>query len=830
MNNNQNINNDIAAALNNIARELHSLRGSGLRNNYTRVTDYARNYRQQANIALPNTTIGGAGSLTNQLWGDSTNSFNKMTLGLLPAIKNNFLDPFKKIWGDRSTGFLGKLSSSFINIFTGAFRIINDILGNIYSYFKNAFTQAYRQFLQIQKVIGGIAADIGLSKSESKGLLLNFTELAVTAMEFGGSIEDIGTMLSSFTATTGKNRIFDAEEVKNIEKLGLGTALGIQGMTQLVGEFNNLGISMSKAFALTEKARIGAAKLGLNSDRVLKSYVSLVNGLTGFQMKSGLDNMIKLATQATQLRMELSDVAQTMSSSFFEPEGAVEAAAKMQVLGGQFAEKFGDAFELLYKAQVSPEMFQKDLMDMVKGLAIKGENGLFYVPPQQMRMLQETAKILGVQYNDLLNGAIEQGKLADKFNVLSQKGIFFRNQEDRMAIANLIDFSEEKNGYILRMPDGEKKLLSELTNQSQFNNILAQKKADEDAAKKRMNFTERLSNVFARFQMNFTQVFAQIFDKLEESGFMNQLDEFMTSLSKQIIPAIKNLFSDKGTLSQIMTDVFEKIKSIVKGLTDIWNGEAGFWDKIKDSVAKLVIDTWRIVEPYLSIGFGKLLMAIGKATGFDTVTGWGEKMMLDVAKENSNNELIKKLTGTKQEKEKYLSDIRGRENEISPKQWALIAGITGIAAALAPVTLGGSLAVGGAALSTFGLSKMYNEYNSEDYGKKYGDINKLSPVETVQDAVITSNGRVFKGSKGDAAILLNEAAIRNNNTNATPTEIKHSGTIVVKSEDGKQITISDLEKIGRYTLAQYIDSINHGLKNGTAVYNNEKMPITPIGS
>jgi hypothetical protein len=223
-------------------------------------------------------------------------------------------------------------------------------------------------------------------------------------------------------------------------------------------------------------------------------------------------------------------------------------------------------------------------------------------------------------------------------------------------------------------------------------------------------------------------------------------------------------------------------------------------------------------------------MAIGNATGFDTVTGWGEKMMLDVASQNSGNETIKKLTGTKNEKEKYLSDIRGRESELSLKQWGLVAGITGLAAVLAPFTLGGSLAVGGAAAASVVGSKLYNSYNSEDYGKKYGDINKLSPMDNVNDAIV-SNGRILKGAKGDIPALFDEAGLRNNmSNNSGSSEIKHSGTITVKSEDGKQITISDLDKIGRYTLAQYMDSINHGLKNGTAIYNNEKMPITPISA
>jgi hypothetical protein len=808
---------DLTRVIGELARDVHRLgdrTGTG-GSQRTTSTDYARSYRKTMNMPQFSTNPD---SFTSQLATDSGRLFNKMTLGFLPLMKKNFLTPLKDLWGDKNKGFLSKLLGSFGTMIKGVFSLMNDLAGRVYSMIKSVLSYGYQEFLKMQSAVGLLAANIGLSRSESKGLLLNMTEMTVAAMEYGGSMSDISEIIGTISDVTGKNRLIDVEDVKNIERLGLGTSLGFVGLAKLAAEFSNLGISMDKTFKLVDKARDGAAKLGLNVGKVLTTYTTLVNGLTGFQMKSGLDNMVKLATQATQLRMDLSGVAESMSAAFFEPEGAVEAAAKMQVLGGQFAEKFGDAFELMYKAQVSPEMFQKDLMDMVKGLAVKGENGIFYVPPQQMRMIQEASKALGVNSKELINGAIEQGKLIDKYNLLGEKGIFFRNEEDKMAIANLIDFSEEKGGYIIRMPDGDKKLLSDLTNQSQFQNILNQKKADDDAAKKRMNFSERLSNVFNRFYMSFSQVFAEIFDRLDNSGFMNQLDEFMTSLSNQIIPAIKNLFSDKGKLKDILDDVFGKIKTIVGVLTDIWNGKAEFWDKIKDSAVTVIKGIWDLVLPYLELALGKLIKVIGEVSGFDSVTRMGEKLIIDAS---SRNKMISEKIVGNDEQKKYLSDIKEHKGDLSIGQTVDMFGAAGkgalAGAALGSIIPGLGTVVGGIVGALVGgVSSHY--------------LSRTANEEKVDDAIVTSNGRVLKGAKGDIPALFDEAGLRNNMSNSGSSEIKHSGTITVKSEDGKQITISDLDKIGRYTLAQYMDSINHGLKNGTAVYNNEKMPITPIGA
>lgn len=801
---NQNVNDkvisDLAKAIGELAKNVRTLSKDGS------ATDKERNKRKDSIFETP--SIGNE-SLTQQLSGTAgkfKNAFNKATLDVLPSIKKNITAPLTDIWiKNNPNGFMSKMMKSFADhkakitefmqnnivgrilssigtVITGVFGVINDVLGRAFSFVKGLLSQAFNKFMEIQSAVGNLAADIGLSKDQSKGLLLNFTQLTVTAMEFGGGIKDITDMILGFSEVTGKNKIFNDDDVKNIVKIGIGTGLGVANLTKMVAEFNNIGISMRSVFETTEKARVSASRLGINSKKVLDSYSQLVTGLTGFQMKSGLDNMVKLATQATQLRMDLTGVAESMSASFFNPEDAVEAAAKMQVLGGQFAEKFGDAFDIMYKAQMSPEEFNKDLMDMTKGLATKGENGIFYIPPANMQMIREASKALGVDSKMLVNGAIEQGKLADKLGELSKKGIVFKNDEDKQAIANLIEF-DKKTGFQIRMADGTIKALDTLNDQNQFNDILEKKKADADAAKSRMNFSERLSNIWNRIQMSFTQVFAHIFDSLTDSGFLNQLDEFANSLIKIIIPSINKLFDPKGGISTTMKDIFEGVTDIVKKVTSIFNGQKSFWEKLKDGFFTLAQEIWKLIGPYLKEGFGKLFEAIGhilpSILGGRSIEAKGLEMQMNAMMENKN---IRNLAGGQ---EGFNELVKKLDKNSGKDTW------------------------GGAS------SDEYNRYK-----------NTVLPVD---DALQTPNGRVFRGGKGDIGVLFDQAGLTNNSGGSSgKTEISHSGTITVKSEDGKQITINDLEKIGRYTLASYLESLNYGLKNGNTLQNNEKMPITPI--
>jgi len=801
--------NDIANLLERQLKELKEIHRIGQYGGHSSTTDYARRYRQSGNFSSAN--FSSTGTLTQQVSRDADKIVNKVMLNIPKTIGGGVRQiadgidklllkmPSKLIAGIGNIGhslksmlpqWMQTILEGITGIIGGAFGVINSVLGSMYSFAKGILTTAFNNYMAMQKAVGGLAADIGLAKVDSKQLLINFTEMTDTAMRFGGSMEDVVKMIGGFTEVTGKNRLINSEDVENLTKLGLGTNLGIDGATKLAAEFDNLGISIDEVTKSTNTARDLGAKLGLNVGKILSQYQQLVVGLTGFQMKSGLDNMVKLATQATQLRMDITQISQKMSDSFFEPEGAVEAAAKMQVLGGQFAEKFGDAFELMYKAQNTPEEFAKDLMDATKGLAQKNSDGIFYIPPAQMRILKEAATGLGVDFEQMKNGAIEQAKLADKMNALTKMGVggMFSDQ-DKMALSNLIRFDDKQKGYVIKNSKGADTLLENLTDTNQFREIIEQKKKDEKSANDRMSFMDKISNLFNRFTNSFTQVFAQIFDQLESSGFMDQLDEFMDSMVKLIIPGLKGLFDPNGGLAKTLDDIFKGTTSIITKLIDVMKGNGSFWDKIKNGFVTLATELWGLIGPYLKYGFGKLFQSIG-----DILPGWlgGDKLknlgvnnQLEAMLENKN---IANMGGGKEGFNKRLNDLANNTS------------------------------------SFLSSDESVAKELKDGFKTKYGATHEL-----VNDALVTPSGRVLKGGKGDIGVLFDKASMNGGgNSTGGAAEMKHSGTITVRSEDGKEITINDLEKIGRYTLATYMDSLKHGLDHGSAQHNNNKMPVTPI--
>jgi ATP-dependent protease HslVU (ClpYQ) peptidase subunit len=109
-----------------------------------------------------------------------------------------------------------------------------------------------------------------------------------------------------------------------------------------------------------------------------------------------------------------------LQESVLDPEGAIQAAANFQMLGGAVG-KLGDPFQLLYMAQTNVEGLQDELVKSAKSAAMfNKETGQFDVSTQDMYRLREQAKITGANLEDLVNTGREAAKLdyiKEKFNL-----------------------------------------------------------------------------------------------------------------------------------------------------------------------------------------------------------------------------------------------------------------------------------------------------------------------------------------------------------------------------------------------------------------------------
>jgi hypothetical protein len=134
------------------------------------------------------------------------------------------------------------------------------------------------------------------------------------------------------------------------------------------------------------------------------------------------------------------------------PDGAIELAANLQVLGGAIGD-FNDPLKLMYMATNNVEGLQDALIGAASSLTTYNkEQGRFEVTGVNLRKVREMAAALGMDYKELSKTAIATQERLTAKEMLSGLGI---QDEDKEFLTNL---SQMKDGKMSIDISGSKKL------------------------------------------------------------------------------------------------------------------------------------------------------------------------------------------------------------------------------------------------------------------------------------------------------------------------------------------------------------------------------------
>lgn len=536
-------------------------------------------------------------------------------------IAKDALPPMVKAYGTMRNLFkidnmvVKGLLSGILSIGTGLVKLVLKPLKKIFN-----------TFLQVQSISGKISADLGLSAEQANGLINSFSALGIEALKYGGTLEDINTIMAKFSEITNKNRMFDKNDIGQLIELGLATGLGVDNAAEMAANFDNIGVSLSKTMELTNKARKSAVFFNINSTKVLKTYDELVKSLTGIGYGKGLEYLEKLTSKAVALRFDIAQSTKSFTDAFFEPEKAVEVAAQMQVLGGKFATGFGDPISLAFESMTDPAGLADKFASTLKGMVVKGKDGLFTIPPAQRKILKLAAEGLGQNYEDSVNSAIEQAKIADKISAVAKQGFFGFNEDQKIALADLMKLNKD-NKYEIMMSDGTTKLLENITSRNQLNEIIKNRTVNEQAAIKRKNLVERLNLIIERFSLAFSTVFSKLFENKNFDDLLGQIEKVGTDIAQ----FIANYINGNGGLTKAFEMVIDRFKMVWGKIEKIWSGDGTFIAKIgqtlKEALLPLFVDAIKEAMQMLKYTFGEILSGIGLKTA-------GENLKID-ASQNS---------------------------------------------------------------------------------------------------------------------------------------------------------------------------------------------------
>jgi hypothetical protein len=344
-------------------------------------------------------------------------------------------------------------------------------------------------YLEMDKAIRTQSVSMGLTAGSAEIFRENMLGAAMFAARFNVSLAEIAKIQGDISSGLGTASILTEEEMQRFSTLyKLYPQIG-----DMAKDLELFGIGSVEAANEFEKMFQDAQAFGLDATKFTKNMGKNLKLMTKYRFRGGLDDLKKATALTQRMRQDMDQFA-GFAEKVMRPEGAIEAAASLQVLGGEMA-RLGDPFMLMSKARNDMAGFTKEVMNATKFTGIFNERtGQFELTANELDRLRELSKITGQQMDDLVVQAREQAQ-DQRIRAEIRATI---DPKDISYLSGLTKF-DETGGMFIEVR-GEKKDLSKVT-QADIEILRQEEATMEEMVKMQMTFKDNLDAMAKMLQL-----------------------------------------------------------------------------------------------------------------------------------------------------------------------------------------------------------------------------------------------------------------------------------------------------------------------------------------
>jgi len=304
-------------------------------------------------------------------------------------------------------------------------------------------TEALGTYIQILSLTDQMRKDIINVMGMDEVFMDDIIQGVVTASrEFAGwtlTANDAMELLKDTAEATGRAFILPTEAIVTGAKL---QELYDVDMSNVFREFDKIGAGSVEAVRTTSEAVATAGRYGATVSKLLPSVFDNIAKINTYGFKNGVAGLSEMVAKAQVLGYNFEN-AMAMADKAFTPEGAIEMAAQLQMIGGAASELL-DPFQLMYMAQNDVEGLQKAIVKTAESaVTFNKETGEFGISPGERMRLKSVAEATGQDYTNLADTAIKAAKRTQAIGKLG--GIPELNEQDKELIASMSDIDMDGN-------------------------------------------------------------------------------------------------------------------------------------------------------------------------------------------------------------------------------------------------------------------------------------------------------------------------------------------------------------------------------------------------
>jgi hypothetical protein len=470
-------------------------------------------------------------------------------------------------------------------------------------------------------------------------------------IEYGFQYKDTSDFLSSMAGELG--RAVPLSEKNTEQAIMLGKAMNVSAteMGKMYAGFTNMGLSQDVATDKLTKTFETARKYGVDAGKLTKTVSENVFKAQAYGFKDGIDGLTKMAAQAQRLGISM-EMAHNVAEKAFDPEGAIEMASSLQMLGGNMG-GLADVGQLMYLAQSDVGELQNQLGKASASMVdFNKKTGEFSISPEMRRNMKDMAKDMGISADDYMKSAIKFKKEQEIFSKINTEGF---TEEQKNLIGAFAEIG--KGGEVkVRIP-GTDQLIS-------VEELKGNKKAMQDletAQKDANKTTEQVAKDQLSVLKNIDKSLESVAIQGIRTGATAKPSE--QSIKDQIIEANK-LRADEENFG------YKKLK---EGIGEVVGAEMQMYVTTIQTANGLLVGALKSDE----LNKGLDLFVGAAKIGFDTITS-AVNVLSDILKGKPDvalEDLEKSISKIKEDSKKLLESTGMEPEKIKEKVNNLGAGI-----------------------------------------------------------------------------------------------------------------------------------------------------------
>lgn len=356
---------------------------------------------------------------------------------------------------------------------------------------KRISSELKSQFLSYSEQDGAIrriSANIGIVGKQQYALRKTLYQSALATQRWGASAQNVAQMYESYVENTGRLIPLSEQSAKALALMAKGTGLGSEGSAQMASNMETFGLSIKSTSKYVEDVANMSEKMGVTSGSVLKLLNQNMKKAQTLNFKDGVKGIAKMAALSTKLKMDMSEIM-GFAEKLYEPEGAIEAAAALQMMGGAFS-KMGDPLKLMYEGRNNPEQLTKDLANAAAAsVEFNRASGEFKIPAMELQRLKQVSEATGVSMESLTESALTVAKQKKIGSMLSPK----ISGEYKEFVESIGQFNTKNGKFEITV--GNKAYDVSKLNQTTIKSLMGQDKALKERAEEAQSSMERFKNM-----------------------------------------------------------------------------------------------------------------------------------------------------------------------------------------------------------------------------------------------------------------------------------------------------------------------------------------------